>query len=147
MKLRNVFSVLCLLLTSDIMACTCGGKSLEADYKRAIAVVEGRIVGRKIKTYQVTLPGGESNSYTYFEYKVRVKQVYKGQPGKYLYVATAREGATCGMPFKVGGWYLVSAFFDERYGQSTSRCDTNLNRKEFIYKQEIQALKELSKKS
>ncbi len=146
MKIRALFLGLGLLFTSGSMACTCGGRSLEADYKDATAMVEGRVTGRKIKKYRLTLENREVYSFTYFVYTIRVKQVHKGQPGKLLRVATAREGTTCGMRFKMGRWYLVSAFPDERYGLYTSSCSTNIRRREMYFKQEIAALRKLAGK-
>jgi hypothetical protein len=140
MKTRYRFVVLLLLLSSELIACQCAGKiPFEEDYSQSASIVTGRVISRQVKTYHYN-KDGVNEKWTYFEYKIQVKQTYKGEPVKILWVTTARKTPACGMKFKIGKDYLIYAHHDERYGLYTSDCNRNFLSSDFRFEADLTVL-------
>jgi hypothetical protein len=119
------FIVLFLLPSNQSIACQCPEKiPFAEDYRASGSIVTGRVVSKKVKTYQYH-QNGIRDKWTYFEYEIQVKQTYKGERLKTLRVATARKDPACGMRFERGEDYLIYAHPDKRYGLYIGNCNRN----------------------
>jgi|GEM_PF-2772349 len=150
---RSLIILISTILSNNLLGCTCGGyQEMEYEIKESKAVFVGTVVGRKIKTFSGKLESGENYKYKYYEYKIKVSEFFKGQKEKIIKVATAKEGATCGMNFKLFKKYVVYAQEDKRYGLFTTICHRNIrksNRKfdRHIFRDEVKGLKKLKDRS
>jgi hypothetical protein len=142
MVTKSYLAVLFFLCIEPLLACSCFQPSFEEQYNSAQVIVTGRVIGRKVIYKRMKHPTNQGNHWkvSYFEYRIEVQKAYKGATTKILKVVTAREGATCGMHFKIGRTYVVYALADKRLGIITSTCERNIlaGSKSYIY--EIAAL-------
>ncbi len=61
------------------MACICGPGYLafEEEYSGASAIVLGKVIARKTKTYHYKLRDGDHFDWHYYEHTIRVKKAYR----------------------------------------------------------------------
>jgi hypothetical protein len=138
--MKYCFVVVLLSMNTEALACLCEPVDFREEYNRAAIIATGRVMGWKTKTYRYSLPNGEHVEWTYREYRIRTRAVYKGGRVKTLRVATVWKDAACQMRFTLGRFYLVYALPDKRYGFYTSRCNRNLVRKDPRFVPELEAL-------
>ncbi|UZR96175.1 hypothetical protein [Chondrinema litorale] len=155
MKLKLIITSILFFASIDLFACSCGGgESMEEEINRSDIIFVGRVISRKVKTYTTDekLESGEYFKYKYFEFTILVSEQFKGEQRKVIKIATAKEGATCGMRFKLFKKYVVYGFAHERYGYFTDRCTRNLkksNRKyeKHYFTDELKDLRKLTAKT
>jgi hypothetical protein len=130
------------------MACLCepGYIAFEEEYSGASAIVLGKVIARRTKTYHYKSKDGDYFDLYYYEHTVRVKKAYKGAPAQIIKVATVWENVSCGMRLKRGRTYLIYAMPDERYGLYTGKCNRNYLRTHEQFKQAIAQVEERNKR-
>jgi hypothetical protein len=103
-----------------VYACSCAvSLSPHAARDEATAVFSGKVVGMHAHTGAI-LSSADPTQITF-----EVSQVWKGPASTHLVVATARESASCGVPFEVNTEYLVYASGPETMLQA-SLCSRTL---------------------
>jgi len=146
---RSLIILISTILSHNLLGCHCGFQNLEYEFDQSKKVFVGIVIGRTVKTHTTQLESGENYKYKYYEYKIKVSGVFKGQDEKVIKVATShKKFATCGMNFKLFKKYVVYAQEDKRYGLFTTMCHRNIrksNRKfdRHIFRDEVKGLKQL----
>ena len=140
MKLKFLIISILFFASIDLFACSCGGgEVMEEEMNRSDIVFVGRVISRKVKTYTTDekLESGKYLKYKYLEYSIIVSEQFKGEHRKVIKIATAKQGATCGMRFKLFKKYVVYAFDSERYGLWTDTCVGNIGNSVTKFKKKI----------
>ena len=121
-KKNLILGVFLLLCCSNVFACSCIGKyTVEQALKRMDVVFLGKVISKEM----IVVPNPHSMYNTcYYKYVFKLEKMYKGRKTSYIEIVTGHGNGDCGYKFEEGKDYIVYAYKENRYNNSSPKTAT-----------------------